>query len=143
MTFHLRPLALEPNFEFDDSQSLVLYDSAKAQMDQTTEVEVGAPISFSAKVNNVGQGEGVATVWLQKRVGYTWIVGAEENLMSGSASIPAGQSKTITPTSGSYNMPDEDVYLRLWVGLGSTEHDTTGHRNLRSKLRRAWRRIRR
>lgn len=143
MTFRLRPVALEAEFEFDDNNAFLFYgEGGSAIVEVPTDVEVGAPITFSAKVNNVGEGEGAATVWLQRRSGSSWEWGANINIMSGTETIPAHASKTTTPTSGTYNMPNEEVFLRLIV-LDATAktHDTYGHRALKHKLKRAWRRM--
>jgi len=135
MTFHLRPLALEPEFEFVDSYCYVLAETGNmCYKDQTIDVALGQTIGVSARVKNVGDGAGAPTV--------KWYHGTTKLCEKTGASIAPGAIQDLQNLN-CFAMPDANRDIVMKVYYGSREDDTIGHRALKHKLKRAWRRIRR
>jgi len=139
MTFHLRAVVTEPKFEFVDSGCYMGYDynptnntfGGKCYKDETKDVPPGDGVSAIASVKNVGTGSGKATV----------------KIYHGTTKLCESTSLDISPGSTQYmqfscfTMPTANRDIVMQVYYGTRLDDTVGHRVLKHKLKRAWRRM--
>jgi len=141
MTFRLRPVVLKPEFEFVDSSCYMGYNcdlsratcEGKCYKDQEAYVIPGEKIVAVASVKNVGNAAGTAI--LKVYHGTTKLCETDSGF-----DIDPGQTRLIWHSC--FDMPDANRDIVMKVYYGTREDDTVGHRALKHKLKRAWRRIR-
>ena len=133
MTFKLRPVALEAEFEFVDANCYLMTGQGQScYKDETIDVMVGSEIMASARVKNVGTGAGApilrvyhGTTKLCEKTGASIFQGAIQDIQ-----IP-----------NCFSMPDANRDIVMKVYYGTREDDSVGHRLRKHKLKRAWHRI--
>jgi len=135
MTFRLRPVALEPEFEFVDSYCYLKTGQGQFcyKDDPAIDVMVTSEIMASARVKNVGTGSGAPTLKVYH--------GTTKLCEKTGASIVQGAIQDIQILN-CFAMPNENRDIVMKAYYGSREDDSIGHRALKHKIKRAWRRIR-
>ena len=118
MTFRLRPVLLEAEFEFVDSYCYL--QTAQGQFcykDQTIDVMVESEILASARVKNVGTGSGAPTLKVYH--------GTTKLCEKTGASIVQGAIQDIQ-IHNCFAMPNLNRDIVMKVYYGSREDDTVG-----------------
>ena len=134
MTFRLRPVALEAEFEFVDSYCYLMTGQGQAcyKDDPAIDVMIGSEIMASARVKNIGDGAGAPTLKVYQ--------GTTKLCEKTGASIVQGAIQDIQ-IQNCFTMPDANRDIVMKVYYGTREDDSVGHRLLKHKLKRAWHRI--
>ena len=140
MTFRLRPEVTNPEFEFVDSGCYMGYNcdlsqatcEGKCYKDQTAYVTPGDKVVAVASVKNIGNAPGMAI--LKVYHGSTKLCETNSGF-----DIDPGQTRLIWHSC--FDMPSVNRDIEMKVYFGSRQDDSIGHRALKHKLKRAWRRM--